>query len=216
MFFSGYYYQIIRKIFLKRHYVCLECSTARDMYIEVGCRVHHAMYVPLYANKKSVVVSCSVCNSSYYPDGFPSIPSGILREAEKTPFRWTSFIGSGMMGLLALISFILMIIGQFESSDRRLEDISNVSTGKIIFYELDNGNKTCMYVTDTSGDTLYVRQNMKAVKQGKVSLIDEPKNYSEEVTIFSRKKVEQLSNEGKVSDICTSTTAGVFNPELFE
>ncbi|MGL4582117.1 MAG: hypothetical protein ACRCVU_03940, partial [Flavobacterium sp.] len=84
------------------------------------------------------------------------------------------------------------------------------------FYKLEDASKSVMYVTDMVGDTLYVRQNKKAVTTGDVTLIDEPENYTEKVTIFTKSELKNMAKDKKVLDIYLSTTAGAFNPELFE
>ncbi|MTG98480.1 hypothetical protein NWE55_08755 [Myroides albus] len=210
------YFSTLERVTTTGTFTCPECQKTHRMQIEAICTVEHIVYVPIYAHQKKVIVRCPVCDTMFAPAYFPTASREVISRLEKKSYRWYHFLLSGFTILFVLIFVIGMWIGNRQENDYKRDQIAILETGDVVFYELENGDRSAMYVTEVAGDTLYVRQNRKSVQKGDVFLIDEPMYYTEKVTLFSRTKLEELFAEDKVYKIYKSTTTIEFNPEIFE
>lgn len=211
-----YFYRVIKRVDLKTACTCPSCGATHSMRLEVGCRVYHYIFLPVYANHREVSVHCGTCAKNFEPKYFPNIPKMLIAELKKTPYPWYYFIGRGICIILTVL-FIISIVEHFIVSKSTLANsIDSVGKGDVIVYEVENGKKTTLYVTNEERDTMYVRLNSKVVHKDELSEIDTPDNYVKEVTIFTKKKLREMADEGKVLDIYMSATALEFDKSLFE
>lgn len=214
MIVYGHYYKTLKKLPISNE-VCPNCEVKGQMFIETICKVNHALFIPYWASDKEVIISCNVCGKRYLNSGFPHLQSQIKDTYIKSRYRWYYFIGTILF--FALISFFitLMILGNRENEKNMLESIDSVYAGQTIFYKLDDGNKTCMYVDSIIGDTLIVRENTLSVNRDMYQ-IDEPENYSKKQTFYTKSQLKEMMDEDKLIEIALTTTAFYYHKNLFE
>ena len=199
---SGYYYKRLKTQNLPAE-TCPNCDTQSGMMLESGCRVHHAMFIPVWANKKCVFLSCEFCKSKHSISEYPHLSDQAMSLYKKTKYRWYHYIGTCF--LIALFAGTALLI--FSGEKERKEDISakieNISKGHVIYYKLSDDKKTSMYVEKVVNDTIFVRENKLSTNKN-VSAIDIEHNYTNKQTFYLKPALLEMHENSKIIKIYQS------------
>ena len=199
---SGYYYKRLKTQDLPFE-TCPSCGTQGGMSLESGCRVHHGMFVPLWANRKCVFLSCEICNSKHFISEDSHLSDMAISMYEKTRYRWYHYIGTiFLISLFALIA-ILTFSGEKENKDELLSKIENICADDVIYYKLNGKEKTSMYVDSVSNDTVFVRENKLSTNKS-ISTIDQMHNYTNKQTFYLKPTLLEMHKHKKIIKIYQS------------
>ena len=196
---SGHYFKRLKTQDLPDE-TCPNCETQDQMILEVGCRVHHGMFVPLWANKKCVFLSCKVCKNNYAISEYPHLSKQAMSLYKKTQYRWYHYIGAFFLITFFVSTILLIFSGQKERKDDLSTKIENISQGNVIYYKLSNKEKTSMYVDKVVNDTVVVRENKLSTNKN-VSTIDIKHNYTDKQTFYMKSTLFEMHKQDKIIKI---------------
>ena len=199
---GGYYYKRLKTQELPSE-TCPGCGTKGGMALESGCRVHHELFIPVWANKKCVFLLCQVCNGKYHiPENSP-LSDMALSMYENTRYRWYHYIGTIFIISLIATFALLIYSGEKERKDELLSEVKNISAGNVIYYKLNSKEKTSMYVDKVVNDTVFVRENKLLTNQN-VSAIDRKNNYTDKQTFYLKPVLLEMHKQDKIIKIYQS------------
>jgi len=197
---SGYYYKRLKTQNLPTE-TCPKCETQGQMILESGCRVHHGMFIPMWANKKCVFLSCKVCKSNH------AIPDHLSEQAmslyTKTRYRWYHYIGTFLLVTFFASIALLIFTGEKERKDDLSTKIENITKGHVIYYKLNNKERTSMYVDEVVNDTVFVRENKLSTNKN-VSTIDLKHNYTDKQSFYLKPTLLEMYKQDKIIKIYQS------------
>ena len=199
---SGYYYKPLKTQSLPSE-TCLECGTQGGVVLEVGCRVHHWMFIPMWANKKCVTLTCEVCSSRHVvPENSP-VSDIAFSMYEKTRYRWYHYALTFFLITVIASTVILIFSGEKENKDELLSEIENINADDVIYYRLNNKEKTSMYVDTVINDTVFVRENRLSTNKS-VSTIDLEHNYTDKQSFYLKSTLLEMYEQKKIINIYQS------------
>ena len=197
---SGYYYKRLKTQNLPAE-TCPKCETQGRMILESGCRVHHGMFIPMWANKKCVFLSCEICKSNH------AIPDHLSDQAmslyKQTRYRWYHYIGACLLIAFFASVALLIFTGEKERNENLSSKIENICEGNVIYYKLNGKEKTSMYVDKTVNDTVFVRENKLSTNKN-VSAIDIEHNYTDKQTFYLKSELFEMHKQDKIIKIYQS------------
>ena len=196
---SGYYYKRLKTQGLPSE-TCPYCGTQGGMLLESGCRVHHELFVPMWANKKCVCLTCEICSSKYPISENSPLSDMAVSMCENTWYRWYHYIGTIFLITLFTSIAVLIYSGEKGSNDELLSEIENISADNVVYYKLNNKEKTSMYVDQVVNDTIFVRENKLSTNQN-ISTIDRKHNYTEKQTFYLKSKLLEMYEQNKIIKI---------------
>ena len=196
---SGYYYKRL-KIQNLADETCHNCETQGQMMLESGCRVHHELFVPLWANKKCVFLSCEVCKNRYAISEYPHLSDQAESLYEKTRYRWYHYTGTIFAIILILSIALLIFSGEREREDKVLSQIENIAADEVIYYKLNDDEKTSMYVDKVVNDTIFVRENKLSTNKN-ISTIDRKHNYTDKQSFYLKSTLFEMHKKKRIIKI---------------
>ncbi len=206
----GYYYKSILNKTTSMS--CPNCGTKDHQSIEIRCKVSHCCFIPCYASNKEVITACGVCGKKYYINQADPLYNEAQTTLKNKRLPWYYFSGTIFFGILMLSFAVLMFWGMQENKERKLHLLDKAHAGYTILQKLDNGDKTCMLITDVRNDTVFVRENRLSTNHN-VYDINELENFSEKITVYTFAQLQSMIDNGTVTDIVQTTLYFELMPE---
>lgn len=198
----GYYYKTILSKPISMS--CPNCGSKDHQSIDIRCKVSHCCFIPCIASGKEAVTACGICGKKYYVIE----PNPLYNEAQATlknkSLPWYYFTGAALFGIFALSFAVLMIWGSQENKERKLHLLDKAHAGYTILQKLDNGDKTCMLITDVRNDSVFVRENRLSTNKN-VYDINELENFSNKITSYTFAQLQEMIDNGSITDIVQTT-----------
>lgn len=200
----GYYTKLIRKKRLEL-LACPHCSSVYDMQLEVYCKVHHIMFVPFVAGKKTASLGCAKCGTHYNPTAFPPFTQDALAFAKEANRRWYHFTGLALLLLFASTVGTLVYMGSRESKNRISLNFENLKPNCVIYYTKAKDANTSMLVSRIVGDTVFVHENRRTTNRN-AYYVDDSDNYYKEETYFLKSELKKWLDDRKITDVSEPQT----------
>lgn len=207
----GHYYRTLSKLPAADE-ICPNCGAKGQMQIEVICKVSHMMFIPSWASKKDTLVTCNICNKKFYTHNFPNLKKTADKLMAQSSYRWWYFIGTIVYIGIVPLPLGLIFFGSTNKEDRLMDDFNKMHAGQVIFYKIDKMKKSCMYIDSITSDSIIVRENKLSTNKH-VENIDEPYNYSDQQSAYSKDQIRKMIEAGDLIDIQTTTTYIHFNKD---
>lgn len=200
----GYYTKLIRTKKLEL-LACPHCSSVYDMQLEVYCRVHHIMFVPFIAGRKTAGLGCAKCGNHYNPTAFPLFTQDALAFAKEANRRWYHFTGLALLLVFMAAVGTFVFIGSNENKERMATNLENLKAGCAIYYTKAKDANTSMLVSRLAEDTVFVHENKRTTNRN-AYYVDDSDNYYEEETYFLKSELKQWLLDGKITDVSEPQT----------
>ena len=195
----GYYYKRLKTKNLPTE-TCPNCDVEGQMTLESGCRVHHGIFIPLWANKKCVFLSCKVCKNNYAISEYPHLSDQAESMYKKTRCHWYYYIGT-IFAFIIFFSIATLIFSEEKDHKKELSSqIENIREGNVIYYKLSDKKRTSMRVDKVVNDTVFVRENKLSTNKN-VSTIDKRHNYTDKQTFYLKSTLIEMHEKNKIIKI---------------
>ena len=202
----GYYSKLISKQEIGQ-LKCPKCDSSYDMQFETFCQIHHMLFIPFVAGKKTAYIGCGKCGTHYYPSAFTAYELQAIDFTKQTKKRWYHFSGLILLLLFITGAATLVFMGSQENKKRMENNLASLQPNCVIFYHKAEDVNTSMLVSRVAADTVFVHENTKSTN-GSAYQIDDSDNYKGQETYFLRSELKKWLSDGKINDITEPQTYG--------
>ncbi|MCZ4245921.1 hypothetical protein [Pedobacter punctiformis] len=200
----GYYTKLIKTQKIDA-LSCPHCNSNYNMQYETYCKVHHIMFIPFVAGKKTSSIGCSKCGSHYKPAAFAQYTQAALDFTKQTKKRWYHFSGLVLLLVFVAAGATLMFMGNRENKKRMADNFANLKAGCVIYYSKAKDINTSMLVSRVVADTVFVHENKRSTNRN-AYYIDDSDNYYKEETYFLKSQLKQWLEDKKITDVSEPQT----------
>ncbi|MCX3264567.1 hypothetical protein OQZ29_07415 [Pedobacter agri] len=200
----GYYSKLISKQQISQ-LKYPKCDAEYDMQFETFCKIHHMLFIPFVAGKKTPYIGCGKCGTHYYPTAFPAFEQQAIEFAKQTKKRWYHFSGLMLLSIFVIGAVTLVYKGSQENKKRMDNNLAAIQPNCVIFYHKAEDVNTSMLVSRVVADTVFVHENSRSTN-GSAYQIDDSDNYKGPETFFMKSELKKWLAEGKINDITEPQT----------
>ncbi len=180
---------------------CPGCGSQNSVNMYVFQKYAHVFWIPFFPMKKMGVSQCTRCGQVLKLEDMPSpltTAFNVLKATTKTPL----WMFSGMALLAAII--IIVVISEKNNDKKKAQYILAPQRGDIFEIKTNWNTYTIFRVEQIMNDSVFVRFNSYETNSStgirKIKR-DHGYDYAPGISGFSKVKLKEMFNEGKILDI---------------